>query len=315
MRIEGYISDLLYRYNCVVVPGFGAFLTHSQSARFDDKGRFHPPKKSVSFNAQLNTNDGLLVAHIGQLKKLPYDTLLEEIQKVGETWQKRLSNGESILIPEVGKLKMPHESKIVFEPDATQNYLTSSFGLTAITPVKVEREVLKEEVEALEETIPFIITAEQREKTVFRPWLKYAAILLLAFSVGASTYNSYLALNKRKSIARQDAQKEVSRLIQEATFFDSAPLELPAISLSVTKKETVRGKHHIIAGAFRVSENAERKVAQLKEKGFDALYLGTNRFGLHQVAYGSFQDADSALDFLKKIRRTESADAWLLSEK
>ena len=122
-------------------------------------------------------------------------------------------------------------------------------------------------------------------------------------------------MNKRKNIARQDAQKEVSRLIQEATFFDSAPLELPAISLSVTKKETVRGKHHIIAGAFRVAENAERKVAQLKEKGFDALYLGTNRFGLHQVAYGSFQDADSALDFLKKIRQSESADAWLLSEK
>ena len=32
--------------------------------------------------------------------------------------------------------------------------------------------------------------------------------------------------------------------------------------------------------------NAEKKVRQLKAKGFDAFYLGENKFGLHQVAYG-----------------------------
>ena len=33
MVLEHYISDLLYRYNCVVVPGFGAFLTQKNSAK------------------------------------------------------------------------------------------------------------------------------------------------------------------------------------------------------------------------------------------------------------------------------------------
>ena len=30
MRIDSYIESLLYNYNCVVVPGFGAFLAHGK---------------------------------------------------------------------------------------------------------------------------------------------------------------------------------------------------------------------------------------------------------------------------------------------
>ena len=41
MKIEQYISQLLYRYQCVTVPGFGAFLTEFQSAQLD--------KTNVSF--------------------------------------------------------------------------------------------------------------------------------------------------------------------------------------------------------------------------------------------------------------------------
>ena len=37
MKIEQYISQLLYRYQCVTVPGFGAFLTDYQSAKIDEK--------------------------------------------------------------------------------------------------------------------------------------------------------------------------------------------------------------------------------------------------------------------------------------
>ena len=31
MQLATYISDLLYRYECVIIPGFGAFLTQYQS--------------------------------------------------------------------------------------------------------------------------------------------------------------------------------------------------------------------------------------------------------------------------------------------
>ena len=138
-------------------------------------------------------------------------------------------------------------------------------------------------------------------------------MFLLAVSLGVTSYRTYGDLQQKEVAAQQDAQQEVSRLIQEATFFESAPLELPAINIEVTKRQL--GKHHVIAGAFREAANAEKRVDELKEKGYNAFYLGENRYGLHQVAYDSFEDPKEALTFLKQVKATESKDAWLLSEK
>ncbi|MCB0372978.1 MAG: SPOR domain-containing protein [Muricauda sp.] len=315
MRIDSYIEKLLFEYNCVVVPGFGAFLAHGKSAEIDlTTNTLVPPSKVISFNAQLSKNDGLLVSHIAKEKKLGYEEMLQEVEDVAKDWNHRLHQGESVELFGIGKLWHNKDQRIQFQPENKVNFLTSSFGLSSFSATPVQREVLKEEVVELEEKIPFIITPEQREKTTsFRPWLKYAAVILLAVSLGATSYNTYGDLQEKEVAAQQEAQKEVSRLIQEATFFESAPLELPAISIDVTKKQL--GKHHVIAGAFREEKNAEKKVNQLKEKGFNAFYLGVNKYGLHQVAYDSFEDPKEALVFLRKVKATDSRDAWLLSEK
>ncbi|SHH08193.1 HU domain-containing protein [Flagellimonas flava] len=314
MRIDAHIEKLLYNYNCVVVPGFGAFLAHGKSAEIDTASQtLLPPTKAISFNAQLTKNDGLLVSHIAKEKNLGYEEMLQEVEAVAQTWRSKLEQGEDIELFGVGKLSLNRENKIQFKPEDKINYLTSSFGLSAFAATPIQRETLKEEVEELEERIPFIITPEKRETSSFRPWLKYAAIVLLAVSVGTTSFRAYEQVEQNQVSVRQDAQKEVSRLIQEATFFENAPLELPALSLAVNKRKL--GKHHVIAGAFRVEQNAEKKVAQLKNKGFRAFYLGINRFGLHQVAYDSFENPKEALKFLRKIKATESPDAWLLSEK
>ncbi|KAB7528709.1 SPOR domain-containing protein [Flagellimonas olearia] len=314
MRIDSYIEKLLFDYNCVVVPGFGAFLAHGKSAGIDvTTNTLVPPSKTISFNAQLSKNDGLLVSHIAKEKKLGYEELLQEVEAVSHSWMKKLEQGESIELFGIGKLWYNNERRIQFQPENRTNFLTSSFGLSAFSATPIQREVLKEEVEELEEKIPFIITPEKREQTSFRPWLKYAAVLFLAVSLGVTSYRTYGDLQQKQVAVQQEAQEEVSRLIQEATFFESDPLELPAISLDVTKRKL--GKHHVIAGAFRMEENAGKRVEELKTKGFNAIYLGVNKYGLHQVAYDSFEDPKEALTFLKKVKASESRDAWLLSEK
>jgi cell division protein FtsN len=175
---------------------------------------------------------------------------------------------------------------------------------------------LKEAVAELEEKIPFIITPEERKKHNFRPYLKYAAIILLALSTGLTGFRFYSETTTRQQLAREDAQELVSKNIQEATFFNAEPLVLPALKLEVTKKATTGRQHHIIAGAFRMQKNAEKKVNQLRRRGFsEARYLGVNAYGLHQVTYSSFTDPKEALVSLKKIKSTVSADAWLLSTK
>lgn len=314
MGAEYYIEELLYRYNCVVVPDFGAFLAQMKSAVIHEPtNTFYPPTKIISFNEQLSSNDGLLVSYMASAEKTSYEAMLGRVLQFAGEWKKQLRSGERITMANIGELWLNREGKIQFQPSNKVNYLTSSFGLSSFVSIPVTREVLKESVVELEEKIPFIITPEERKKGNFRPYLKYAAILLVALSTGLTGYRLYSDTVSNQQLAQEDAQVLVTKNIQEATFFNSAPMELPALKLEVTKKAI--GKHHIIAGAFRIRENADKKVRQLRRRGFNATYLGMNAYGLHQVTYESFNEPKEALEYLRKIKRTVSADAWLLSVK
>ncbi len=318
MALEKYITELLYRFDCVVVPGFGAFLTQLKSAIIDEASNtFYPPTKTLSFNTQLTSNDGLLVSYMAEAEKISYEKMLQKLENLTEIWKLQLDKGERLILENIGDLRLNKDKKIIFQPSEKVNYLTFSFGMSSFVSVPVTREVLKEEVAELEERIPFIITPEERKKSAFayRPYLKYAAIFLLAVSTGLTTFRLYEKAKNTQQLVRQEAGKTVSEHIQEATFFDVAPLELPTVILDVvTKKKNIR-MHHIVAGAFRFKKNADKKIRQLKIRGFNPSYLGTNDFGLHMVAYDSFSDTDKALQVLREIKRTQSKDAWLKSEK
>ena len=314
MGIEHYIQELLYRYNCVVVPDFGAFLTQMKSAvLLKSTNTFYPPSKRISFNEQLSSNDGLLVSYMANAENKSYEEILKQTLDVTKAWRKELHAGERLKISSIGELWLNREGKLQFQPSNEVNYLTSSFGLSSFVSPGVTRENLKEQVVELEEKIPFIITPEQRERNSFRPYFKYAAIILLALSTGMTAYRFYGETLNKKQLVLEEAQTLVSKNIQEATFFNSKPLELPELKLHVTKKS--KGNHHIIAGAFRIRENADKKVTQLRNKGYNATYLGVNSYGLHQVTFGSYENPEEALIFLKKVKRTESQDAWMLSTK
>lgn len=315
MEVEHYLKDLLYRYNCVIVPSFGAFLAQNKSAVINEAtNTLYPPTKTITFNEQLASNDGLLISFIAEAEKVDYTSMSHKVLAVAEKWKQDLETGKRLIFTNIGELYINKAHKIQFEPYNKENYLTASFGMSSFTNTPIVREVLKEEVVALEEKIPFIITPEERKRGAYRPYLKYAAILLLSLATGVTGFNYFQKNINNDQIVQQEAQEMVQRNIQQATFFDTAPLELPVLSLPVLKKEPA-SLHHIVAGAFRVRKNADKKVSQLRKKGYDASYLGPNKFGLHMVAFGSYTDTNSALSALKDIKKDISRDAWMLSVK
>ena len=55
------ILNLLYRNDCVIVPGLGAFITRRVASSYDEqRGLMLPPRKEVAFNPDLRHTDGLL---------------------------------------------------------------------------------------------------------------------------------------------------------------------------------------------------------------------------------------------------------------
>ncbi|SFR36105.1 Sporulation related domain-containing protein [Robiginitalea myxolifaciens] len=321
MNAAQHIEALLYRYQCVVVPSFGAFLTQIKPAFLQaDSNTFFPPSKTVSFNSQLQTNDGLLVSHIAREEGKTYEEVLAELEQLASLWSRTLRREGTLRMFPLGIFRRNGEGKLLFEPEEKNNFLTASFGLSPVRANPVIREVLKEEVAEVEQRIPFTFTPERRKIVGLHPVFKYAAIALLALTAGVSAYTFNQDFKVNDAQVRAEAQKEVTRQIQEATFFSNNPLELPTLTLEVVQEEApapeiFEARHHIIAGAFRVRANAEKKIRQLKRRGFDARYIGENAYGLHQVAYGSYVEAEEALEKLKEIKQQVSQDAWLLSQR
>ncbi len=319
MKIEHYISELLYRYQCVTVPGFGAFLTETQSAQLHDASHtFYPPKKTISFNAYLKNNDGLLANHIAQAEKMTYEIAVTAIQNEVTSWKNSLQNNGAFLLKNIGELTLNSEKNLVFVPVDQFNYLTSSFGLTNFVSPSVKREVYKKEVELLEEKAPIIFTPEKRSSNNL---LKYAAIFVLGVGlIGTSGYfgNSYYQ-NKvaLETLAVQTrVQEKVNQKIQEATFFIENPLPAVTLTNSNEKEKEVTSPitmpYHIVAGSFKSKENATKLYQTLLQSGYKAEILPENEHGLVPVFYGSFASNDEAQKELSKIKNQKDANAWIL---
>ncbi|MBC9794365.1 SPOR domain-containing protein [Sinomicrobium weinanense] len=308
MQLEHYISELLYRYSCVTVPEFGSFLTQYRSAQIRDHA-FFPPSKAVSFNAQLVSNDGLLIRHIAETEDTSYEKTLIRVKKAVLSWKDTLQQDEKLTLKNIGLLWLNKEGSIQFQPFSEKNYLTDSFGMGSFNSPEITREIMKEEVVMLEERTPLLFTPERRARK--RSYLKYAAILLLSLSIGAVGYQS-LRMEQQKQqlqIAEQEAQQQLQKTIQQATFFDTTPVDLPSITLKATKKPL----YYVVAGAFRIEENAEKKMEELAAKGYKPERIAT-QYGLHQVAFGSYTNSRDAINFLNKVK-PEAPEAWLLISK
>jgi len=311
MQIEKHISDLLYRYQCVTVPGFGAFLTETVSAHVTGSASsFFPPKKVISFNANVKNNDGLLANHLALQEKISYELAVIKIGDVVNEWSYLLQSRNRVVLKNIGEISVNNEMNWVFEPANTVNYLKDSFGLSSFVSPEITREVLKQEVEALEEKAPIIFTPERKRDYSY---LKYAAIFVVMLGAGGFGYKTYYdqQIETKTLAVQKNVQEKVQQQIQEATFVISSPIE--AVELTVTSSVDEKMPYHLIAGAYRSEENASKAIAELKAGGFEnAKMLPMNKYNLYPVVYDSFKTLGEAQTYRKNIQKTHNAEAWLL---
>lgn len=313
MNIESYISQLLYRYQCVTVPGFGAFLTEIQSAQLiENSHSFFPPKKVISFNSHLKNNDGLLANHIAQAEKSSYEYAVSAIQYEVHNWKKSLQENGYFAIKNVGNFSFNSDKNLVFTPYDQTNYLTNSFGLSAFVSPMVKREQFEQKIEALEENIEeseVIALIPERRRT--STYLKYAAVFVLGLgltgAVGYPVYQQHIA--NETILVEKSVQKQVQNKIQEATFFIENPV--PAVTLSIKESKM---SYHIMAGAFRDERNAQKIFEKLSSQGYKARRIPENKYGLFPVLYGSYATFAEAEKAKQEIRNTVNPDAWILIE-
>ncbi|MDR2084769.1 MAG: hypothetical protein LBP67_07230 [Bacteroidales bacterium] len=131
MKVEKYISNLLYSVDCVVVVNLGGFILNAKDAIInEDLSVFKPPRKEVAFNSLLCNDDGVLISHISKKENISYEEAKKRVDNFVKSVKDKLDVFEPVYLPKLGLFQMNDDKSISFTAAVEVNYDADSFGLS-----------------------------------------------------------------------------------------------------------------------------------------------------------------------------------------
>ena len=273
--VEGQLKKLLYRFDCVVLPGFGAFLAKNKPSQYHENTQvFYPPQRQLNFNAQLKSDDGLLIKSISKTNGLTYEQARQEVNSFVEDLKLSLHQEKNIRLEQLGTFELTSDHVLRFYPD-NSSLRKDTFGLKPLQIKQIESvKVLNDKESSTENTRVIQLEEEpdKAKKITSNSFLKYASIGILTIAI--TGFIGYLLLQNQNINSTNNNQSvkktEVENKLQKANF--TLRESLPALTLKINRNEpkakAEKKSFHVIAGAFRYKENAIKKVKQLQSKGF-----------------------------------------------
>lgn len=234
-----YISHLLYRNNIAILPGFGAFVATNTPAIIDHaRGLLTPPTKVLTFNENLQINDGFLINLIRQKHGISAHEARLIIENFVSSIQDILKSNDTVRLDAIGKLYLNAQNKIVFEPDTKVNFNIQTYGLPTVQYYALQRST---------------VTKAQEEKVVeMSPSVEHSALEVVVANVD-------IAQN-------EPTATKVLEQYQTTTTKDNTIVPEPAPTISVRPQES-SAKRYVSAlaliglvGAFGFLYNKSKKI-------------------------------------------------------
>jgi nucleoid DNA-binding protein len=307
--VAAYIRELLFGHDCVIIPGFGGFIGNYTPARIDrSTDTFYPPVKKISFNRNLNHNDGLLVGKISGSNKINYGDARNLVEEFVAGIRKELEKGEKVVFDNIGSFVNNHEGNIQFEPDSSVNYHLDSYGLEPFQCMPLEgydvrkrilRNIEKDPVKqasirkimwraAVIVPLLSLIVAVSLKTELFRTKVEATTMNPL---VTAEFENNKKAVDESNSIRAPQIKENAKPVFTEVS---TAEVAVP-VATSVSA-------YYVITGSFKSKENAESQVNMLKEEGFspEIVPLDNGFYRVCALQCGDLKTADIKKDSIVK---------------
>jgi hypothetical protein len=332
MDISVFISDLLFEHDCVIVPGFGGFICNYRPAEIHPVLHYiNPPSKSVSFNVNLTSNDGLLINYIAKTGGLSFYDAKELVSNWVEASKSLLKRNETLVLKKVGKIFSDIEGNVQFTPDESVNYLKESFALKPISAQPVPR---GKEVDFTEK----FAQETKKHSLPQRSIWKIAAMIVLIAGIAALIQMMRMGIEV-KSLGFNEAgvfsffthftgHHEDSMAPLPVDIEKPAVVEVPKIETPETAPVNVENKavvkpapvqtenthgYYIIIGAFSESKNAESAKAQLQSRLPNAAVFSDRSGRLTRVGYSAGNNSHTAQHQLQAAQ-ADNPSYWLLKK-
>jgi hypothetical protein len=316
LNLEKHISNLLYQYDCVIVPGLGGFVAHKISAYINEKtGVFSPPKREIGFNRSLSHNDGLLINHIAKCEGLSYESCQDKINKHVNILKFQLSKGEVLDIANVGQLKTDANGNIIFISGNEHSFAMDSFGLTTFHFNSLEQ--INEEKHPSRK----LVRRTLHSKSVRQIAASITLIMGLMFVSPDFNYNSQQSnfFNMFKAVELNSSAvsllTEDKEPVEEIIFAPEPESRTEVEPMPVPVVQITPNKYFIIAGSFKHQHQAEVFIKHLAKKGMtqcEILHENNGRFRVSIAGYQNKNEAALALNDYRKVNGFNTV--WLLTK-
>ena len=131
-NLARHIELLLRDNDCVILPGFGGFIAHDVPAYYvSDEGLYYPPSRSISFNASITMNDGLLAQSYMKSYQVDYARANYMIDVAVEQLTDLLDEEGMAVLPRIGRLTQDINQSLQFTPDEAGIASPLHFGLSS----------------------------------------------------------------------------------------------------------------------------------------------------------------------------------------
>jgi nucleoid DNA-binding protein len=328
--IEQYISELLFKYDTVILPGFGAFvLTYSPSTIHPVENKISPPAKHVSFDPSQKNNDGILANYLSEKEKVSFFDACAMILEFVEKTNNSLAEGKEIVLDKLGVLSRSLDG-FSFIADTSVNYNHEAFGMEEIISAPILRDEVKVKMqEQFDNKVNSVKTRKSFPKVAV--WIMIIVVVLggatgALFIIKPAFMNDLNlsslfkpAENKSIPVAvtrqNQNVQTDIKADMHsnDTANTDSSTVQNTPPAQKATTEKPSSGKYHIISASFRVKENAENYAQTLHQQGYDSEAIFLKEKEMYVVSYNSFATLTEANEALEKIRSTVNANAWLLN--
>ena len=131
--LNEHIEYLMMHHDCVVIPGWGAFVAQYSESFYDhDRHELKKPLRKVGFNASVNHNDGLLAQSLVRREGLSYDDAVRFIAESVLSFRQQLAGGGELGMGRLGFFHSDDQGHVEFIPFHHEMCNDQYFGLRSI---------------------------------------------------------------------------------------------------------------------------------------------------------------------------------------
>lgn len=132
ITLSEHIEYLITRHDCIVVPGWGAFIAQYEPAHFDTElGCIFPPSRTIGFNPSLQHNDGVVAYSVSRRHTMTYDNAVKAINDEVNTMHHQLEHDGEVALGKLGIFTRNEEGNPIFQPYKNTGFSPEFSGLIA----------------------------------------------------------------------------------------------------------------------------------------------------------------------------------------